>query len=405
MKISKGLADACLCVLLINFCATSAAPAWPQVGDVNAATPIAPVDENKPVIQMAILLDTSGSMSGLIDQARTELWAIVNEFIFARKNGKVPELQVALYEYGKSSLARKQGYIRRIVPLTTDLDKVSEELFALKTNGGSEYCGWVIKQAAEALQWSDSPDELKVIFIAGNEPFTQGPVDYQKACKQAASRGIIVNTIHCGPEQQGISGKWKEGALLADGEFMNINHNRRVVHIQAPQDNEISQLGTALNETYIPYGAQAEHARVRQAKQDKNAAAVAKEAMVQRAVTKSSVHYRNETWDMVDAIANDKLEFEQLKDEELPKEMQKMNTSERKAYVEQKSKHRSEIQEKIQQLNQQRKTYVAEQMQKNQEQHNTLGSAIILAIRRQALRLNFKFQPAKETQQKPEHTD
>jgi len=152
--------------------------------------------EKQPLVQMAILLDTSGSMSGLIDQARTELWAIVNEFIFASKDGRTPELQVALYEYGKSSLSAEQGYIREILPLTTDLDKVSEELFALNTNGGEEYCGWVIKEATRSLKWSDSPDDLKVIFIAGNEPFTQGPVDYRQACKAAISKNIVVNTIH-----------------------------------------------------------------------------------------------------------------------------------------------------------------------------------------------------------------
>ncbi len=106
-----------------------------------------PIVEKKPLVQIAILLDTSGSMSGLIDQARAELWSIVNEFIFAERDGQQPELQVALYEYGKDSLAKEGGYIRQIVPFTTDLDKVSEELFALETNGGDEYCGWVIKEA------------------------------------------------------------------------------------------------------------------------------------------------------------------------------------------------------------------------------------------------------------------
>jgi len=91
-----------------------------------------------PRIQLAILLDTSSSMSGLIDQAKTQLWRIVNEFATTRKEGKVPELQVALYEYGKSSLPANQGYMRMIVPLTTDLDKISEELFALQHNGGQE---------------------------------------------------------------------------------------------------------------------------------------------------------------------------------------------------------------------------------------------------------------------------
>ena len=123
-----------------------------------------------PLIQMAVLLDTSGSMSGLIEQAKTQLWTIVNEFALAKRDGQVPMLQVGLYEYGKSSIPAKEGYIRMILPLTTDLDKVSEELFALKTNGGDEYCGKVIKSATESLAWSKSNDDMKMIVIAGNEP-------------------------------------------------------------------------------------------------------------------------------------------------------------------------------------------------------------------------------------------
>jgi Mg-chelatase subunit ChlD len=68
----------------------------------------------QPVVQIAILLDTSGSMEGLIEQAKGQLWKIVNEFIAAKQNGQRPEVQVALYEYGKSSLAQSSGWIRRI---------------------------------------------------------------------------------------------------------------------------------------------------------------------------------------------------------------------------------------------------------------------------------------------------
>src|SRR3954447_15815674 len=130
-------------------------------------------DSIEPLVQLAILLDTSNSMDGLIEQTKGQLWKIVNQFINARQAGKRPEVQVALYEYGKSTLSAHNGYIRQIQPLTTDLDKISEELFALKTNGGEEYCGWVIREAVNRLAWSKRSDDLKVIFIAGNEPFTQ----------------------------------------------------------------------------------------------------------------------------------------------------------------------------------------------------------------------------------------
>ena len=92
----------------------------------------------QPSVQIAILLDTSNSMDGLIAQAKTQLWNVVNEFVRAKRNGRTPAMQVALFEYGKSSLSPGEGFVRLILPLTDDLDRVSEELFALKTNGGEE---------------------------------------------------------------------------------------------------------------------------------------------------------------------------------------------------------------------------------------------------------------------------
>jgi hypothetical protein len=357
---------------------------------------ITSVIEIKPLIQMAILLDTSSSMSGLIDQARTELWAIVNEFIFAKRNGKEPELQVALYEYGKSSLSGQEGYIRMILPLTADLDKVSEELFALTTNGGSEYCGWVIKEAVESLHWNDSPDELKVIFIAGNEPFTQGPLDYRQSCKAAASKGIIVNTIHCGSEGAGLEGKWKDGALLADGRYLNIDQNRKTIHIEAPQDSEIAELGIRLNDTYIAYGKAGKMSAQRQAAQDNNAAAASETAGMDRALTKSSPYYRNDAWDLVDALESDKVKLEDMKAEDLPENMQRMSAEERKAYIESMATERAQIQQRIQQLSDQRKKHVAAEMKKHQENGDTLGSAVTQLVREQAKQRNFKFESGTE---------
>ncbi|MBE0536926.1 MAG: VWA domain-containing protein [Phycisphaerae bacterium] len=345
-----------------------------------------------PRVQMAILLDTSGSMSGLIDQARTEVWAIVNQFITATRDGKAPDLQVALYEYGKSALPAEKGYIRQIVPFTHDLDKISEELFALKTNGGEEYCGWVIKDAVEGLAWSGVPNDLKVIFIAGNEPFSQGPVKYQDACKSAIAKGIVVNTIHCGPENAGVDGKWKDGALLADGQFLSIDHNRAVVHIAAPQDKELAELGAKLNTTYLAYGRLGRDSAARQSAQDMNAAASSSTVATQRVAAKASFNYRNSAWDLVDALKYENADLSKLKAEDLPEEMRKMTAEEQKAYVEAKAKERAQIQQQIQQLNDARTKYVAEQMKKQAGGAETLGSAIIEAVRKQAEAKQFKFE-------------
>lgn len=348
--------------------------------------------EAQPVVQLAILLDTSNSMDGLIEQAKGQLWKIVNEFISAKQNGKRPEVQVALYEYGKSSLSQANGYIRQIQPLTNDLDRISEELFALKTNGGDEYCGWVIQEAVQKLNWSKSPNDLKVIFIAGNEPFTQGTVDYKQACKLAIESGIIVNTIHCGSDQEGVNGQWKAGALLAEGKYMLINQNQAVVHYEAPQDKEIARLGEALNKTYIAYGNLGQESLNRQNAQDMNAAAYsAQGSLLNRVLCKASDNYRNGAWDLVDATKDGKLDVAKMKKEELPVELQKMGEKERVEYVQQKKAEREKIQKQIQELNGSRSKYVAEQMAKSTNGNQTLDAVMISAIREQATKRNYQF--------------
>jgi von Willebrand factor type A domain len=346
----------------------------------------------KPLVQIAILLDTSSSMDGLIEQAKGQLWRICNEFIKARQNGVAPEVQVALYEYGKSSLSQESGWIRRIQPLTTDLDKISEELFALRTNGGDEFCGWVIKQAVDELEWSPRADVYKVIFIAGNEPFTQGPVDYVESCKAAISKGIIVNTIHCGTEAEGISTKWKDGADIADGKFLVIDQNRAVVSIEAPQDKEIARLGEELNKTYLAFGVAGQAGAERQKGQDANAAALAPAsgAVVQRAMAKASANYQNSTWDLVDAAKEQKFDVAKLKPEELPAEMRKMSVSERKAFIEKNATERGELHKKVQQLNAERDKYVA-QRRKETSGADTLDAAVISAVREQGAKRNLVF--------------
>jgi hypothetical protein len=351
-----------------------------------------PPEEQRPLVQIAILLDTSGSMQGLIEQAKGQLWKIVNEFIVARQNGKLPEVHVALFEYGKTSLPAAEGFIRMIQPLTNDLDKISEELFALTTNGGDEYCGWVIREAVNRLQWSDSPDVYRAIFIAGNEPFTQGPIQYAESCKAAIEKGIVVNTIHCGDDATGVGSGWRDGAVLADGKYMFIDQNRAVVHFEAPQDAEIVRLSNELNKTYAAYGQLGAQNFVRQAAQDQNAFLLASQgAAVNRALTKASVNYCNSSWDLVDAVCTGTVKLEDLKPEDRPEEMRKMTLDECKVFLEGKSKERAEMQAKINALNEERNKYVAEQM-KAHSATNTLDAVIVSAVREQAAKRNFQFE-------------
>jgi len=344
----------------------------------------------KNTIQLALLLDTSNSMDGLIDQAKSQLWKIVNELATTKKNNQPVELYVALYEYGKDAIPAQEGHLRNIVPFTQDLDKISEELFKLNTNGGEEFCGRVILNAVNNLQWKKSDKDLKIIFIAGNEPFTQGNVDYKEACKKAIKKGIIVNTIFCGEYEEGIQTMWKDGAELSDGKYMNIDQNAELVYIQAPQDDEIIKLGQELNKTYIAFGNNAEESAARQSAQDANSMGLSAEVMVNRSVAKSGGQYKNSSWDLVDAKKEGKVKVEELKDEDLPDVMKNMSVKERKDYIEKMAKERDKIQYKINQLNDERSKYIAQKML-DDKKDNTLDAVMINAIREQAMQKNYSF--------------
>ncbi len=380
-------------VTLLAWCPLAAAADVVQTKTATNSQPD-PAAVLKPRIEIALLLDTSSSMSGLINQARTKLWKIVNEFESAERNGQRADVYVALYEYGHSRLSGESGYIRKIVPLTLDIDRISEELFALSTNGGSEHCGQVIDHAVRELAWSTKPSDLRCIFIAGNEPFTQGPVPYKDACSAAANSNITVSTIHCGSYDQGVAGMWADGAKLADGRYMNIDHNQTEPHIPAPQDKELAELNTKLNATYCAYGvaAEREEAVARQVAQDTNAAAATPAAAADRAVTKASRLYRNASWDLVDAVREQKVNLGEMDKQHLPESLRGLSVDELEAHVDKLAEDRAEIQDRIKLLAAERSKYVAAERAKLAETgSNALDNAIVETVRNQAAQQSFEF--------------
>ena len=349
-----------------------------------------------PKVQLAILLDTSGSMEGLINQARTQLWKIVNELATAKQGAVTPQLQVALFEYGKSSLAPEEGFLRLIVPFSDDLDKISEELFALETNGGQEFCGHVIGAAVQELSWSDQEKDLKMIFIAGNEPFTQGTVDYKKSCQTAIDRGITVNTIFCGPFEEGVNTKWQDGALMADGSYVNIDQNEQVAVIKTPYDDKLAKLSAEINLTYVAYGREDRRRAYsnRQEAQDNVALEAAPAAAAERAIFKASGQYKASEWDLVGAVANGKVKLADVKKEHLPDDLKKLNLADQQKLVADKFAKRGKIQKQIQELDKLRKSFVAEEQKRLSEKSatETLDTAVISVIRKQANQKEFRFE-------------
>ncbi|HZY81880.1 MAG TPA: vWA domain-containing protein [Cyclobacteriaceae bacterium] len=392
-SIIKKLGFATALALAINVTDAS-----PRNLDINSAsTPrdlSAPSEspDGRQSIMLALLLDTSNSMDGLIDQAKSQLWKIVNELAAAKCDDRSrPTIKIALYEYGNSGLPSTLGYIRQVSALTDDLDLISEKLFALRTNGGDEYCGQVIKTSLDELEWSASNADLKLIFIAGNEPFTQGAVQYRTACALARERDVVVNTIFCGPYGEGVETDWKNGATITGGTYMAIEQDRKTVYIATPYDDKIDALNNRLNDTYVYYGSTGAKKKEMQAQQDSNAESYGKANKAERAISKSGHAYSNKSWDLVDASKDDAKVIEQAKEEELPSAMKGMTPAQRKEYVSKKSEERKSIQKEIQELSVKRQAYIVEHTPK-EEKDAMLDAVMIKSIKERAKSKNLSWE-------------
>lgn len=350
---------------------------------VNANTKLTEEQANRTTrIQVAILLDTSSSMNGLIEQAKSRLWNIVNTLTTLKYNGQTPQIEIAVYEYGNDRLKERDNYIRQVTPLTTDLDLISEKLFSLTTYGGLEYCGAVINSAVKELEWGNRTADMKLIYIAGNEPFTQGNISYKSAIDKAIGKDIYVHTIHCGNREYGISGMWRDGAIRGNGKFFNIDHNIRVRHYDTPYDDRISRCNERLNSTYVGYGDQWSYRKENQVAQDVNAKRISSANMAERVVSKSMSAYDNSSWDLVDMAKKDRNALNNINKAELPAELQNKSTAELQKLINEKEAERTAIQKEINELATKRQQYIDEQKKKDGEETtgDDLGKAITESI-------------------------
>lgn len=341
-------------------------------------------------VQLVILFDTSNSMDGLLNQAKARIWAIVNEASTLTYQGAPVTLEIAMYDYGNSTIAATQNYIRKQLDFSTDLDLVSEKLFGLRTSGGLEYCPAVIVSSLKELNWSNSPQDLKLVYIAGNESFKQGPISTSTACELAAEKNVLVSTIFCGDRLQGINLGWKAGADCAKGDFFNIDPNQTVQQIETPFDDQIIEQNRLLNNTYIGFGEVAVSSKSKQITQDQNAIGVSKMAETERYLVKSKSSYKNEAWDIVDANLADSTKIAMLKEEELPTEMKGMSVAQRQAFVKQKTEERSAVQKEMARLETARRKYIeAENAKTTQAKPDDFGTAVATSLRNNAKKLGF----------------
>jgi hypothetical protein len=350
-------------------------------------------------VQVAILLDVSGSMDGLIEQAKSQLWSMVNVLGKSKcGSGEAPKIEIALYEYGRTNNDAKKGYVKQINGFISDLDSLSENLFKLTTNGGEEFCGEVIYQSVDDLVWDKTNNTYKTIFIAGNEDFLQGSRKFTDACALAKNKGIIVNTIYCGDKMTGIQEHWNLGGECGNGSYSNINSNAKLQEFDTPYDSVLIAYNTQLNGTYVTYGSQGYAKQAKQASMDKANASLSEVVVMKRIEAKANkAAYRNADWDAVDAVVfNGRvsgIDVKKLDVKTLPDSLQKLNTEQLTAFIQAKANERALIQKNIGEASRKREEYIANERKRLAQTNSeaTLETAVEQTIKLQGAKFGLVF--------------
>ncbi len=351
---------------------------------------IAPVSPVGQTMEMVFVLDTTGSMGGLLTGAKERIWGIVNDVM---QTSSLSSVKVGLVAYRD----RGDQYITQVLPLTEDLDKVYSTLMEYDANGGGDEAENVRRALAEGVAkvgWSrPSPSHAQILFLVGDAP----PHDYVDepdpltTADLAVKQGIIVNTIQCGTS---VSTKqvWEAIARRGQGQYFVIPQNGGVQTISTPYDEQLSQLGSRLGGTYLAYGggAGAEGESFRAARKeiaDKVELAVSTQsaptAAAERSVNKAlnSKAYIN---DLLQDIENGSIKLESVKTEDLPSELQKLSAEERTKDIAKRLAERSEIRKQILALSKQRTEFIAAQQKKSKGgAQNGFDVAVSAALREQ----------------------
>jgi len=306
------------------------------------------------------VLDTTGSMGGLIEGAKLKIWSIANQMVSAKPT---PRLKIALIGYRD----RGDEYVTRIYDLSEDIDAVYANLQKFEAGGGDtpESVNQALHEAVAKVAWSADRGVLKIIFLVGDcPPHMDYPDDvkYPKTCEAAVKKDLIINTVQCGNHGE-TTPVWQDIAGRAEGKFVAIGQSGDMQVVSTPMDAELAKLNAEVGRTLVPYGSERKRGEV-MAKQVAAEAAAAPAAADRLAYNASTGKAVQGGGDLVDDLKDNRVKLEEVKADELPAEMKNLTKEQQAAYLKAKAEERQKVQARIAELVKKRQEYINEEMRK-----------------------------------------
>jgi Mg-chelatase subunit ChlD len=312
------------------------------------------IPNKRPQVEVVFALDTTGSMGGLIDGAKRKIWSIAQ---FIQSGQPKPDVRIGLVAYRDIG----DEYVTRFYDLSDDVDQVFERLASFQANGGGdgpEHVSKALHDAVYRSSWTQDQSTLKLVYLVGDAPphtdYKDG-FDYHAIARHAHDRGIHINTIRCGADEQTRS-VWNEISRAAAGEYASIDQSGGVRTVATPFDDKMAELNRRLASTTIGYGASGSAMRSKVAASTALPAAMqADRAAYFAAKGEGAV---GGSGDLVNDVMRGHVAAEAVPIAALPAEMQTMKPEARKALIEEKSRERNEVAKEISVLAKQRKDYL-----------------------------------------------
>ncbi len=355
-----------------------------------------PTRPARPRIELVFAIDTTSSMGGLIQAAKTKVWSIVNQIAAGKPT---PEVRMGLVAYRD----RGDQYVTQVTDLTADLDAVYSKLMSFQAVGGGdgpESVNQALSDAVNRISWSEGAQAMKLVFLVGDSP---GHMDYDDdqrypvTAQQAVRKSITIHTIRCGGNAA-AERQFRDIAAKAEGRFFSIEQSGGAVAVVTPYDSEIAKVDGELRATTLAYGGRAarEEAKRKLAEVDATLAAAPAEAKAERAAYASraakaapSAAYGGA--DLLSAVEARSVKLDKIADDELPDEMRKMTAAERQAYVDKKLAERKARQARLDELNRKRADYLAEQAKKGAAR-DSFDAKVLDAVKEKGAKVGLRYQ-------------
>ena len=341
--------------------------------------------KHRSAVDLVFVIDTTSSMGGLLEAAKTKVWAIANEVA----NGKpTPELRIGLVAFRD----RGDAYLTKVSDLTKDLDKMYAELLALRPEGGGdgpEHVLQALSEASERISWSKDPKTFKVLYLVGDAPAHE---DYRDTKPLAAlvsdlvAKGVVVNTVQCGSGGQ-TQEQWTRIARSGEGRYIALAHDGGGTAPDTPFDGRLAELHGRLEGSVLAFGARREETLSRLSSVRGMMSAAAPAAAAERAAFKAGGAFSADS-DLLQAVEDKSVDLAALKEDELPSSLRGKDAAGRRQELETLRRQRAELKAEIAKTAKERDAW---RKKNSTPQKDSFDAKLIETLKEQAARKGIAY--------------